>query len=98
MYYYVYMASNKEESIFYVGITTNLGSRMITHRIDNTYICKKKQIRYLMYIEVCLSNIEATKRRKTLHQMNIKAKKSLIQRTNPHHEDLLEREGKLLSV
>ena len=98
MFYYVYMASNKEESIFHVGVTTDLELRMITHRINNTYICKKNQIRYLMYIEVCLNNKEAEKRIKTLQQMNIKAKKSLIQRTNPHHEDLLEREGKLLTV
>jgi len=98
MCYYLYIASNKEESIFYVGITTNLEIRMITHRIDNTYVCKKKQIRYLMYIEVCLSYAEATKRSKMINQMNVKAKKSLIQRTNPHHEDLLEREGKLMTV
>jgi predicted GIY-YIG superfamily endonuclease len=51
-----------------------------------------------MYIEVCLSYAEATKRSKMINQMNVKAKKSLIQRTNPHHEDLLEREGKLMTV
>ncbi len=98
MCYYVYIATNLQQTVFYVGITRDLEEKMFFHRTNIQNVQKKNQIKYLMYAEVCLNAEEACSRRNFLNNLSPKTKRSMIVRTNPYKEDLLQRQGKVLCI
>lgn len=86
---YVYMLTNEYNTVFYVGVTSNLVNRIYEHKekfLDG--FTKKYNINKLVYYEV-FSDIEfAFEREKQLKKWKRSPKLNLIQKQNPNFEDL----------
>ncbi|MCB9805817.1 GIY-YIG nuclease family protein [Candidatus Nomurabacteria bacterium] len=75
--------------MIYVGITSNLNSRLLAHKskIFKGYT-KKYNITSLVYYESYLSPLEAIQREKQLKRWRRKWKTELIETNNPKWRDL----------
>ncbi len=91
--YYVYMMTNKYNTVTYVGVTNNLEGRVLQHKqklIDG--FTSRYNINKLVYYEI-LEDIEsAILREKQLKKFVRKKKVELINSMNPKWEDLYARE------
>ena len=87
--YYVYILTNKTNSVIYIGITNNLLRRLYEHKnklLDG--FTKKYNINKLVYFEQTSDINEAIKREKTLKKWNREWKIELIKKQNPEFKDL----------
>ncbi len=89
---YVYFVTNKNNSVIYIGITSDLIKRVYQHKtkafknaFTSKYNCDK-----LVYFEEFIDVNEAITREKQLKAGNRKRKEDLIYSTNPEWEDLSE--------
>jgi len=86
---YVYLLTNKANSVIYTGVTSCLQRRIFEHReklIDG--FTNKYNINKLVYYEVC-DNIEtAIMREKQIKGGSRQKKIDLIERANPEYRDL----------
>ncbi|SNR60634.1 GIY-YIG nuclease family protein [Desulfurobacterium atlanticum] len=88
---FVYIVTNKNNKVLYIGVTSDLVRRIYQHRnklIDgftSKYNCTK-----LVYYEVFDSIEEAIKREKYLKGKKRQFKVDLINRFNPEWKDLYE--------
>ncbi len=86
---YVYILTNKNNTVLYIGVTSNLVKRVYEHRNElvegftKKYKCKK-----LVYYEIFDSIEEAIKREKYLKGKRRRFKEELINTMNPDWEDL----------
>ncbi|TCP24664.1 putative endonuclease [Tenacibaculum skagerrakense] len=86
---YVYFITNKNNSVIYIGVTTNLKKRVYEHKtktrkgFTSKYNCEK-----LVYFEEYNSIKEAIIREKQLKAGNRKRKEQLINTLNPDWLDL----------
>lgn len=88
-YYYVYIATNKINTVFYIGITNDLIRRIYEHK--NKLVSgftSKYNITKLVYYEVFNDITEAIKREKQLKGGSRKKKIDLVKKTNPNFRDL----------
>jgi putative endonuclease len=90
MDYYVYILTNKNNTVLYTGMTGNIERRMCDHK---TKYSKKSftasyNVNKLVYFEVYDSPIEAIQRELQLKAGSRKKKIQLIESTNPNWEDL----------
>jgi putative endonuclease len=89
--YCVYLLTNKNNTVIYIGFTSNLIKRIYQHKTKSfkgftqKYNCDK-----LVYFEVFSNADEAIQREKQLKAGNRKRKEELIQKENPDWEDLSE--------
>ncbi len=89
---YVYFMTNKNNSVIYIGVTSDLESRIHQHKkksfkgFTSKYNCDK-----LIYFEQFSSMTKAIFREKQLKSGNRMRKEQLINSTNPKWEDLSER-------
>ncbi len=89
---YVYIITNFNNTVLYVGVTSNLLKRIYEHKNEmvdgftKKYKCKK-----LVYYETFDSIEDAIKREKYLKGKKRKFKISLIQEINPAWEDLYDK-------
>lgn len=89
MQYYVYILTNKNNTVLYIGMTNNLIRRLYEHK---NKIIKGFTARYnidkLVYYEITNDVEEAIVREKILKKWNRRKKENLINISNPNWEDL----------
>lgn len=86
---YVYILTNYTHSTFYIGITNNLERRMFEHSqkmVDG--FTKKYNITELMYYEIYDEIELAINREKQLKKWKREWKWNIIDKVNPHRENL----------
>ncbi len=88
---YVYFLSNKNNSVIYIGVTSDLLKRVYQYKtkaykgFTSKYNCDK-----LIYFEELLDINQAISREKQLKSGNRKRKEDLINLNNPEWNDLSE--------
>ena len=89
--YYVYMVTNENNNVLYIGVTNNLVRRVWEHRQKITDgFTKKYNVNKLVYYEET-GNIEsAILREKQIKGWIRKKKNSLVESINPTWNDLYE--------
>ncbi|MFI3328349.1 MAG: GIY-YIG nuclease family protein [Rikenellaceae bacterium] len=89
--FYVYIMSNKENNVLYIGVTSDLKRRVAEHRWGDTdesfthrYNCGK-----LVYYEEYPTAAQAIPREKELKGWRREWKLNLINESNPNWRDLM---------
>ncbi|WP_053990392.1 GIY-YIG nuclease family protein [Mangrovimonas sp. TPBH4] len=86
---YIYFMTNKNNTVIYIGVTSNLLKRVYQHK---TKVYKGFTYRYncdkLVYYEEFDDITQAISREKQLKAGNRKRKEDLIKQTNPEWQDL----------
>ena len=89
--YYVYILTNKNGNVMYVGMTNNLERRVWEHKNG---VCegftKKYNVHKLVYFEETNDVNEAIEREKRLKAWSRKKKNALVKAANPTWHDLSE--------
>lgn len=88
-YYYVYILSNKSNSVVYVGVTNNLERRLYEHK-NGLYdgFTKKYNVHKLVYYEYTTDIRSAIIREKQIKGWRRSKKDDLINSQNPEWKDL----------
>lgn len=91
--YYVYILTNKNKTVLYIGVTNNLTQRLKQHRatIENknkTTFAAKYILKHLLYVEKFTWIQQAIAREKELKGWRRAKKLNLIQAVNPNLEFL----------
>ena len=87
--YYVYILSNKYNTVIYTGITNNLERRLYEHKNKiNQSFTSKYNINKLVYFEYTNDVRSAIDREKQLKGWRRDKKNSLISKANPEWIDL----------
>ena len=87
--YYVYILSNKSNSVLYVGVTNDLARRVYEHK--NGFVdgfTKKYNVHKLVYYETTTDIDVAIEREKELKGWVRSRKMALIETMNPKWEEL----------
>ena len=87
--YYVYILSNWDDSVLYIGVTSNLPRRLYEHRnglADG--FTKKYNVHKLVYYEHTNDVYSAISREKQLKKWTRAKKHVLISKMNPEWKDL----------
>ena len=86
---YVYIMSNKTNTVVYIGVTNNLQRRIYEHK-NELYegFTKKYKLHKLVYFEECIDIKDAILREKQLKGWSRTKKNFLIEKTNPNWMDL----------
>ena len=89
--YFVYILSNWDDSVLYIGVTSNLQRRLYEHRngIADGFT-KKYNIHKLVYYEYTNDVYSAISREKQLKKWIRVKKNALISKQNPGWKDLSE--------
>jgi putative endonuclease len=90
--YFVYILTNKNNTVLYTGVTNNLEKRVYQHKtkLDPKSFTARYNISKLIYFEE-FSNIHlAIKREKQLKRYKREFKRNLIGKDNPEWKDLSE--------
>ena len=88
---YVYLMTNKNNTVIYTGVTSNLTKRIYEHReglIDG--FTKKYNIKKLVYYEIADDIESAIAREKQVKAGSRKKKIELIKSMNPEFKDLYD--------
>jgi putative endonuclease len=90
--YFVYIMTNKRNTVIYTGVTSDLPKRMFQHRerYGGTFTSKYK-VNKLVYYEACESVLEAIAREKQIKAGSRARKVALIEEMNPNWDDLWDR-------
>ncbi len=87
--YYIYIATNRINTVLYLGVTNNLIRRIFEHKEKLVPgFTEKYNINKLVYFEVFNNSLEAITREKQLKSGSRIKKINLIKTTNPNFEDL----------
>ena len=89
MYYYVYILTNWNDSVMYIGVTNNLERRLYEHRnhlVDG--FTKKYNVHKLVYYEYTKDVRSALEREKQLKGWTRAKKNALVAKANPAWKDL----------
>ena len=87
--YFVYILSNWNDSVLYIGVTNNLPRRLYEHRNGLVEgFTKKYNVHKLVFYEVTNDVYSAISREKQLKNWNRNKKNVLISRMNPQWADL----------
>lgn len=87
---YIYILTNKNNSVLYTGVTSDLGKRMQEHlegRFKNAFT-NRYNIHKLVYYEQFLNIEDAIAREKQIKGGSRKKKIQLIEKRNPEWKDL----------
>ena len=89
MEYFVYILTNQNNTVLYIGVTNNLERRIYEHQKELVEgFTKRYQTHKLIYFEQTESVDDAIRREKQLKGWTRKKKESLINSRNPQWEDL----------
>ena len=89
--YYVYIVTNKNNSVLYIGVTSDLDGRIFEHRERLTEgFTKTYQATKLIYYEDYPDPLSAIAREKQLKGWRREKKIALIQKLNPRWIDLFD--------
>ena len=88
----VYIMTNRHRTVFYVGVTSDLGERVMQHKTGahSTAFTKKYNIDKLVYFELMDDILNAISREKQLKAWRRSKKTALIESTNPAWKDLAD--------
>ena len=87
--YFVYILSNWDDSVLYIGVTGNLHRRLFEHREHLVSgFSSKYNTHKLVYFEETSDVYSAISREKQLKGWTRKKKNDLIQKRNPEWKDL----------
>ena len=87
--YFVYILANWDDSVLYIGVTSNLERRLYEHRNGLVEgFTKKYNVHKLVYFEHTNDVYSAISREKQLKKWNRTKKNTLISRQNPNWTDL----------
>ena len=87
--YFVYILSNWDDSVLYIGVTGNLPRRLYEHRnnlVDG--FTKRYNVHNFVYFEYTNDVYSAISREKQLKNWNRSKKNALIAKMNPEWRDL----------
>ena len=89
---YVYIMTNKNNTVLYTGVTNNLVRRVWEHK-NNIFkgFTAEYNLHKLVYFEVYDDELTAIEREKHLKKCYKKTKKKLITEQNPQWNDLYEK-------
>ncbi len=88
---FIYIVSNKNRTVLYVGVTSNLIKRISSHKNGTgSVFTKKYNVNQLMYFELFSDIRLAIKREKQLKNWHSEWKWNLIKENNPELIDLYE--------
>ncbi len=86
--YYVYILTNKNDSVMYIGVTNDLPRRIYEHKNEQTDgFTKKYHVHKLVYFEEFYNVDYAIAREKQLKRWVRSKKNWLVQTKNPNWED-----------
>ena len=88
---YIYILTNKNNNVFYIGVTSNLKKRIWEHK--NKVVegfSKKYNLNKLVYYEVGEDMLSAITREKQLKNWHRQWKINLIKTQNPNFNDLYD--------
>ena len=87
--YYVYILTNWNNTVMYVGVTNELVRRVYEHK-NKIYegFTKKYNLNKLVYFELFFDINEAIKREKENEKWKKEKKNTLVESTNPEWRDL----------
>ena len=89
MNYYVYILTNWDDSVMYVGVTNNLERRLYEHRNHMVEgFTKKYNVHKLVYYEYTNDVYSALEREKQLKGWSRAKKNALVAKSNPTWSDL----------
>jgi putative endonuclease len=89
--YYVYILASKRNGTLYVGMTEDIGKRVVRHKKGKgSKFVKKYNIQRLVYFEKANDYREACSRERQLKWWKRKWKLALIEQMNPEWKDLRE--------
>jgi len=90
MKYYVYILTNKNQTVLYTGVTSNLIRRVYEHKnhSDPNSFTAKYKVNRLVYFEETTDVEAAIAREKQIKSWSRKRKTYLIFEMNPHWVDL----------
>ena len=90
--YYVYIATNKANSVLYTGVTNNIYRRMFEHAEKENPNCftAKYNVNKLVYVEKTSYVNNALTREKQIKGLTRQKKIALINAQNPEWADLLK--------
>ena len=88
----IYIMTNKNKTTLYVGVTSDLQSRIFKHRnhFYNNSFAKRYNLVLLVYYEVFNNIEEAILREKQIKAGSRKKKEDLINSKNPEWNDLYD--------
>ena len=87
--YYVYMLTNANNTVIYVGVTNDLPRRLSEHKsgaVDS--FTKRYRVHKLVYFEEYHNPNDAISREKQLKGWRRSKKNALVETTNPSWSDL----------
>ena len=87
---YIYILTNKNHTVLYTGVTSNLANRLYEHStgLYRNSFTNKYNVKELVYYEEFLSIEEAIYREKQIKAGSRQKKLDLINRFNPDWNDL----------
>lgn len=88
-YYYVYIVTNKYNTVLYVGMTNDLERRINEHK-EKVYqgFTSKYNINKLVFFEQTTEVMSAIEREKQIKRWSHRKKRSLVTLNNPKWKDL----------
>jgi putative endonuclease len=88
--YFVYILTNKTNTVFYTGFTNNLLRRIVEHKLKiSDGFSEKYNTLKLVYFEHFSDVYLAIKREKRLKRWNREWKIGIIKKSNPEMKDLI---------
>ena len=87
---YVYIVSNKSPSVLYIGVTSQLRSRIYEHKnhLYSNSFSHRYNLEDIVYYECFFSIEEAIAREKQIKKWRREKKDAIINEFNPHWIDL----------
>ena len=87
--YYVYLVTNKRNTVIYTGVTNNLIKRIYEHKRSlGSKFTSKYNVNKLVYYEVFETVLDAITREKQIKAGSREKKMKLITENNPSFKDL----------
>ena len=87
--YYVYILTNKTNSVLYIGVTNSLSNRLAQHKESGeNHFTARYNTRKLVYFEPFSGIENAISREKQLKRWTREKKNLLIETNNPNWDDL----------
>ena len=87
--YYVYILSNRHDTVLYIGVTSDLRQRLRAHQQgEGSAFTRRYNVVKLLYFEEYRQVVGALRREKQLKRWSRAKKLRLIQQQNPDMKDL----------
>ena len=87
--YYVYIMASQKNGTLYIGVTNNIGSRVLAHREGRgSSFARRYGVTRLVFMEIFDDVNEAIAREKELKKWRRQWKIDLIESANPDWDDL----------